>query len=95
MQLKHKETYRETRKKDQKSLFYIHQCVDMNVFEKIVNSTTTKGAWDTLVWCYGGDASVKKVKLQSLRKQYENLNMKNTEKVLDHTCDEILWRGSL
>lgn len=33
---------RETMKKDQKTLFYIHQCVDANVFEKIVDSTTTK-----------------------------------------------------
>lgn len=31
---------RDTRKKDQKELFYIHHCVDANVFEKIVDSTT-------------------------------------------------------
>src|ERR1044072_3560884 len=68
------------RKKDQKALFYIHQCVDENVFKKIVDSMMSKEAWDILVRCYGGDASVKKVKLQSLRKQYENLNMKNNEK---------------
>ncbi|XP_050875953.1 uncharacterized protein LOC127079616 [Lathyrus oleraceus] len=37
------------RKKDQKALFYIHQCVDVNVFEKIVDSTTTTDAWDILV----------------------------------------------
>ena len=36
---------KETRKKDYKALFYIHQCVDMNVFEKIVDSMTTKAAW--------------------------------------------------
>ena len=59
---------RETRKKDQKALFYIHQCVDANMFEKIIDSTTAKAAWDTLVRCYDGDASVKKVKLQSLCK---------------------------
>ncbi|KAK2383975.1 hypothetical protein QL285_071375 [Trifolium repens] len=72
---------KDTKKKDQRALFYIHQCVDENVFEKIADSETAKAAWDTLVRCYGGDASVKKVKLQSLRKQYENLNMKNNEKV--------------
>ena len=85
-----KNTQKEVRKKDQKALFFIHQCVDVNVFEKIADSTTAKAAWDTLVRCYGGDASVKKVKLQSLRKQYENLNMKNNEKVSEYISRVIL-----
>ena len=37
------------RKKDLKVLFYIYQCVDVNVFKKIANSTTAKVVWDTLV----------------------------------------------
>ncbi|KAK2363545.1 hypothetical protein QL285_088517 [Trifolium repens] len=81
---------KDTKKKDQRALFYIHQCVDENVFEKIADSTTSKGAWDILVRCYGGDASVKKVKLQSLRKQYENLNMKNNEKVSEYISRVIV-----
>ena len=40
--------------------------------------------------CYGGDAPVKKVKLQSLRKKYENLNMKNNEKVSEYISRVIL-----
>src|ERR1051325_9699843 len=51
---------------------------------------TSMGVWDTLVRCYGGDASVKKVKLQSLRKQYENLNMKSSEKVSEYISRVIL-----
>ncbi|XP_050890791.1 uncharacterized protein LOC127096240 [Lathyrus oleraceus] len=91
MQLKHKGTrIREMRKKDQKALFYIHQCVDMNGFKKIPDSTTVKVTWDTLVQCYGDDASVKKVKLQSLRKKYENINMKNKQKVPDYISRVIL-----
>ncbi|KAK2458032.1 hypothetical protein QL285_005238 [Trifolium repens] len=81
---------KDTKKKDQRVLFYIHQCVDENVFEKIADSETAKAAWDTLIRCYGGDASVKKVKLQSLRKQYENLNMKNNEKVSEYISRMIL-----
>ncbi|XP_058746260.1 uncharacterized protein LOC131619139 [Vicia villosa] len=69
------------RKKDKNELFYIHQCVDTKVFEKIVDSTTAKVAWDTIVRCYGGKASVKKVRLQSIHKQYEILIMKKNEKV--------------
>ena len=37
-----------------------------------------------------GDASVNKVKLQSLRKQYENLNMKSSEKVSEYISRVIL-----
>ena len=79
-----------TRKRDQKALFFIHQCVDENVFEKIVDATTSEVAWDILTRCYGGDVSVKKVKLQSLRKQYENLSMKNSEKVSEYISRMIL-----
>ena len=60
------------------------------MFEKITNSMMLKKAWDTLVRFYGGDTSVKKVKLQSLRKQYENLNMKNNEKVSKYISRVIL-----
>jgi hypothetical protein len=86
----HKEAQRATRKKDQKALFYIHRCVNESVFEKIADSTTAKEAWDILTRCYGGDASVKKVQLQTLRKQYENLNMKNNEKVSEYISRVIL-----
>lgn len=75
---------REMRKRYWKTLFYIHQCVDMNVFKKIVDSTMEKVTWDTLVWCYDCNASVKKVKLESLCKQYKNLNMKNNKNVSDY-----------
>lgn len=33
---------KEMRNNDQKAFFYIYQCVDMCVFEKIVDATTTK-----------------------------------------------------
>jgi hypothetical protein len=38
------------------------------VFEKIVDAETSKGAWDILQKSYGGDAKVKKVKLQALKR---------------------------
>ena len=71
-------------------LFYIHQCMDTKVFEKIVDSMMAKTTWDTLVHCYGGDTSAKNIKLQSLHEQYENLNMKNNEKVPDYTSRVIV-----
>lgn len=35
-------TYIELRKKDHKGLFYIHQFMDVNVFDKIANLRTMK-----------------------------------------------------
>lgn len=73
--------HKEAKKKDCKALFLIHQCVDANTFEKIAEATTSKAAWDILEKCYGGDPKVKKVRLQSLRRQYELLQMKNEERL--------------
>ncbi|MCI22098.1 retrovirus-related pol polyprotein from transposon TNT 1-94, partial [Trifolium medium] len=64
-------TLREAKKKDNKALFLIHQCVDAKVFEKIADSLSSKDAWDILQKRYGGDLKVTKVKLQALKRQYE------------------------
>ncbi|KAK2404271.1 hypothetical protein QL285_053631 [Trifolium repens] len=76
--------FREAKKKDCKTLLYIHQCEDSKVFEKIVDAESSKAAWDTLVKYYDGDPKVKKVKLQSLRRQYELLDMEQKETVSDY-----------
>ena len=55
--------------------------MDCDVFEKIIEEETTKGAWEKLKSLYGGDEKLKKVKLQTLRKQYEMLQMKEDESI--------------
>jgi len=50
--------------------------VDNKVFEKIADTESSKEAWDTLVKYFGGDDKVKKIRLQSLIRQYELLQMK-------------------
>ncbi|GAU44957.1 hypothetical protein TSUD_100290 [Trifolium subterraneum] len=77
-------TFREAQKKDNKALFLIHQCVDSKVFEKIADATTSKDAWDILQKSDGGDAKVKKVKLQALKRQFKLLEMKNDEAVAEY-----------
>lgn len=77
-------TFREAKQKYHKALFFIHQLNDAEVFEKIVEATTWMIGWDALVRCYGGDAKVKKVLLQSLQIQYELLQMKSDEKVVNY-----------
>ncbi|KAK2446031.1 hypothetical protein QL285_016886 [Trifolium repens] len=61
--------HKELKKKDAKGLFIIHQCVDSNIFENIIEEETSKGAWDTLNKIYGGDEKLKGIKLQALRRQ--------------------------
>ncbi|XP_019439021.1 PREDICTED: uncharacterized protein LOC109344724 [Lupinus angustifolius] len=71
----------EAQKKDNEALFLIHQCVDDVHFEKIQSAMTAKEAWDILVTSHAGGDKIKKVKLQSLRKQCELLHMEEGDKV--------------
>ncbi|RDX87962.1 hypothetical protein CR513_30502, partial [Mucuna pruriens] len=59
-----------------------NQCVDSANFEKIALATSVKEAWDILNKSYGDADKIKKVKLQSLRRQYELLSMNDQELVL-------------
>lgn len=80
----------DTRKKDQKEYLYICQCMDTSVFKKICDATKAKAMCDTLVQCYGGETLVKKVKLQSMHNRYENLIMKDNEKVREYISRVIV-----
>ncbi|XP_019418440.1 PREDICTED: uncharacterized protein LOC109329227 [Lupinus angustifolius] len=74
-------TYKEAKRRDCKALFLIHQCVDSANFEKIDAATTSKEAWEILDKSYEGVAKIKKVKLQTLHKQYELLQMDESETI--------------
>ncbi|GAU44417.1 hypothetical protein TSUD_100640 [Trifolium subterraneum] len=76
--------HHELKKKDAKALFIIHQCVDPNIFEKIIEEETSKGAWDTLKNTYGGDEKLKGIKLQALRRQYEMMQMNEQETIAEY-----------
>ncbi|XP_019429620.1 PREDICTED: uncharacterized protein LOC109337165 [Lupinus angustifolius] len=77
-------TYKEAKKKDNKALFLIHQCVDDVHFEKIQNANNTKEAYDILIRRHDGGDKIKKLKLQTLRRQYELLNMEESERIGDY-----------
>ncbi|CAL0302420.1 unnamed protein product [Lupinus luteus] len=68
-------------KKDGKALFLIHQCVDGANFDKIEGAKTAKEAWDSLEKSHEGADKIKKVKLQTLRRKYELLQMEENESV--------------
>ncbi|GKV49915.1 hypothetical protein SLEP1_g56638 [Rubroshorea leprosula] len=56
-----KHAHRENKKKDKKALYFIHQGVNDEVFEKIQDATTSKQAWDILMTAYKGAKKVKKI----------------------------------
>ncbi|KAJ3707124.1 hypothetical protein LUZ61_010829 [Rhynchospora tenuis] len=75
---------RENRKKDKTALYIIYQAVDESSFEKIAGATSSHEAWNTLEKAYKGADRVKKVRLQTLRGEFEALKMKETEGVSEY-----------
>ncbi|XP_019414295.1 PREDICTED: uncharacterized protein LOC109326065 [Lupinus angustifolius] len=94
--------FRESKKRDCKALFLIHQCVDEANFKKISSAKTAKEAWENFERSYAGVEKVKKVKLQTLRREYELVQMKESDSISDYFtkirsltnlmkgCDEVM-----
>ncbi|XP_019432745.1 PREDICTED: uncharacterized protein LOC109339711, partial [Lupinus angustifolius] len=76
--------FKDAKKKDNKPLFLIHQCVDDVHFEKIQNATIAKEAWDTLIQSHAGGKKIKKVKLQTLRRKYELLYIEEEDRICEY-----------
>ena len=70
---------KENRKKNNKALSVIQQGLSESIFPKISSVESSKKAWDTLEMCYQGVTKVKNVKLQNLRRDFENLKMKDRD----------------
>ncbi|KAJ0865267.1 putative RNA-directed DNA polymerase [Helianthus annuus] len=74
---------KENKRKDSRALSLIQQAVHDDVFSRIAAATTARQAWTLLQTEYQGDSKVKTVKLQSLRREFETLQMKDAEAVAD------------
>ncbi|GKD19054.1 retrovirus-related pol polyprotein from transposon TNT 1-94, partial [Tanacetum coccineum] len=69
------------RKKDQSALTVIYQCFDDAMFEKVANATTSKEAWKILQNTFKGIDKVKRVHLQSLKGEFEKLQIEESETI--------------
>jgi Reverse transcriptase (RNA-dependent DNA polymerase)/gag-polypeptide of LTR copia-type/Integrase core domain/GAG-pre-integrase domain len=75
---------KEDQMKDAKALFLIQQGVAEVLFLRISSATTSKKAWDILQEEFEGTDKMKAVKLQTLRRQFQNLQMKESEKIKEY-----------
>ena len=78
-----KTLHKENKKKDCKATFMIHQCVDEAHFEKITGVASSQEVWKILEKCNEGTKQLKKVRLQTMRRQYELMQMENNEKIIE------------
>jgi len=79
-----KTTRKEARKKNAQALFHIQIALDKSLFPRISGATTAKDAWKTLQEAYQGSNQVKVVKLQTLKREFENLKMQEAESISDY-----------
>ena len=79
-------------KEEDKKKFWEHE-KDLNTLQagpskkflaKVINYGNAKHLWDKLETIYAGDCKLKKVKLQSIKVQYEGLNMKDEENISEY-----------
>ncbi|XP_074322805.1 uncharacterized protein LOC141659776 [Apium graveolens] len=79
-----KDQFQAQRKKDQKAIMIIHQFLEDSMLQKVASATTSKKVWDTLKSSFSGDAKIKRVRLQTLRGEFEALRMKASESISDY-----------
>lgn len=71
----------DARLKDLKVKNYLFQAIDRTIMETILNKESAKAIWDSMRQKYQGSNKVKRAQLQALRREFEVLGMKESEKV--------------
>ncbi|XP_052728767.1 uncharacterized protein LOC128195410 [Vigna angularis] len=74
---------KKARVKDRPALYFLYNAVDEYGFEKIINAKSAKEAWEILKVAYKGDTRVKQVRVQALRREFEQMEMNKNEGVTE------------
>ena len=74
---------KESRKKDTKALSLIEVAMESTIFPKIAVANYAKEAWEILKTNFQGTDKVHVVKIQNIRREFENLQMKENESVIE------------
>lgn len=80
-----KDKYEEDVIKDVKALSKIQNGVDVDIFPRITRANTTKEAWEILEKEFQGDSKARKIKLQSLHREFYNLKMRESGCIQDYS----------
>jgi hypothetical protein len=72
---------KDQRKKDGKTLFYIHQAMHESILPRVAPAKQSKEAWDILQMSYKGMDKVNSAKLQIVRRDFETMSMKDSDTV--------------
>ena len=79
-----RKTLDEARLKDLKAKNYLFSAIDKTVLKTITLKNTSKQLWDSMKLKYQGNSRVKRAQLQTLRRNFELLEMKIGESVTDY-----------
>lgn len=74
---------KENIRRDAKALHQLQEGVSNSIFPRIMRALRAKQAWDILQQEYQGDIKVRTIKLQNLRRDFENMKMKENESLND------------
>lgn len=75
---------KESKLRDLKVKNYLFQSIDRTIIETILVKDFAKDIWDAMRRKYQGSTKVKRAQLQSLRKEFEILSMKEGESINDY-----------
>lgn len=74
----------EAKKNDHKVKHYLYQSIDRVTFEQILDRRTSRIIWESMKRKFGGSDRVKKSLLQKLRRDFEVLEMRESETVKEY-----------
>lgn len=83
---------KENQQKDSLALLALQMSLTVTYFPRIMGAKTAKEAWDKLKEEFHGSDKVRTCRLQTLRRNFENLKMKDSETAKDYylRTDEIV-----